>query len=129
MAMSWFEIFVLTPVFIFVLVWTHASLGMSGIFSGFTRWVIAVCVAMLSAIGLLWGFRPGEVRVSAPPAVETRPLVQLVLLPYAALGLTLLIGILLLLLLTIRRKLNERIQRGDALRTRPDRPHEPACRD
>lgn len=64
-------------------------------FTGASQKVLSFCVAGLSAIGIV-GFGPGG--SSSIPVTEEPITVHFVLLPYAALGLTLLLLLLLLLL-------------------------------
>ena len=127
--MNLFEIIVLTLVFVPVFAWTRAVLGMAGPFAGGPRSLMAFCVAGLSVAGLARGLLPFEEAHGPNPTVRSNPLVDFVLLPYAALGLTLLIGILLLFLSAIRRRLSGSIRRRDAHRKRMDEEWEPNRRD
>jgi hypothetical protein len=71
-------------------------------FDGFSKKVLAVCVAVLSAMGLLM-FRPGR----APEGASEPWPDYFILLPYAALGLTLLLLPLLLFLFWCFRRFKE----------------------
>lgn len=85
-------------------------------FTGTSRNVLAFCVAALSASGLVLLVPPAPAQDAAPPATVTYPFL---LIPYAALGLTLLV---LMLLGLMSRWLNER---GEYPR-QPEKPRWPS---
>ena len=96
-------------------------------FSGGARWVIAACVALLSASGLTSGSADGS--PSAGSDVDG------ILLPYAALGLTLIVLLILYvlarLLLALRAVKLRLLGRSDSKGRAPsaqvaERPHAPA---
>jgi hypothetical protein len=75
-------------------------------FDGFSKKILAFCVAVLSAMGLLM-FRPGR----APDGASEPWPDYFILLPYAALGLTLLLLPLLLFLFWCFRRFKECFRR------------------
>jgi hypothetical protein len=92
-------------VFLIVLVVCLRVLPEMG-FDGFSRKVLAVCVAVLSAMGLLM-FRPGR----APEGASEPWPEYFILLPYAALGLTLLLLPLLFFLFWCLERFKEHFRR------------------
>ena len=96
----------LCAMFVIVLVCVHRAVKEMSFFGDAAGWVVAFCVALLSIVGLvrfLGSPRPMALPGGEPK--ETAGLIDVVLLPYVALALTIL---LVLLLLAVGRVLHGR---------------------
>ena len=90
---SWFVVAILVSMWLLVLVISYHALAHS-VFTGLTRGVISIVVASLSILSLMRTFssNPGDRNISV---------IDFILIPYGAMGLTLLIVLVLLLVLLL----------------------------
>jgi hypothetical protein len=96
----------LCAMFVIVLACVHGAIKRMSFFGDAAGWVVTVCVALLSIVGLVRFFgSPEPVALPGGEPRETGGLMDVVLLPYVALALTIL---LVLLLLAIGRVLHGR---------------------
>ena len=125
--MTLIPVMILAAIFALVLIFSLEALAVSGIFSGLSRLVVSVCVAGLSVLALTQMFGgQGQVPREGAPSSGGNSLVMGILLPYAALALSLLLILIIRIGQVCFRRMGLRRDREDRLvedgrRKKPDR--------
>jgi hypothetical protein len=101
--MNGLEMIVLALAFIVVLTCTMRALSFSGLFGGFTRTVVSLCVSALGILGLI-SFKSNHGVADQAPVPHGSPLFIFILLPAGAMALAMVGTLLISVFLRLTRR-------------------------